>query len=282
MIVPPRLVLAPPNTTPGERATYRVRTQAASKLPMLGGLKLTSPDVNFLYKYSSLDRDRLDWLRDILLGHRVHFPTPDDLNDPEDVRPPIRFSSREGLIDVLYRPDASREVLENLASLVRIKHYVDTATEEDICRDLGRAFHQVTVRHRVYSMTTRSDNEHLWTEYAGCHSGYCLELENYGVFEMLPIAVVYTDTICRDFCRREDFNPTILYYKRTKWAKEQEVRFVPHPTLSSGYVAFNPHRLRRIILGRRMRAEHREVVRAWCRERTPQLEVAEESAIVVP
>lgn len=243
---------------------------------MLGSLKLMSPDTSFLYKYSPLDGDRLRWLRDVLLDHRVYFPTPAELNDSEDVRPPIRFSSRERLIDVLYRPDPNKDVLENIASLVRIKHYVDTATEEEIWRDLGRAFHGVTAIHRVYSMTTRPDNDHLWINYAADHSGYVLEFENYGVFELLPVFVVYTDSIERDFCHRDDFNPTILYYKRLKWAEEEEVRFVPHPAPPSGDVTFNPHRLRRIICGRRMTAEHREIIGAWCRERTPLLEVADE------
>jgi hypothetical protein len=54
---------------------------------------LSRPEGAFLYKYGSADH--LEWLQPILLKHQVHFPSPPQLNDPQDARPRMIVTSKQ-------------------------------------------------------------------------------------------------------------------------------------------------------------------------------------------
>jgi hypothetical protein len=45
-----------------------------------------------LYKFRAYDTDEhREWVRQILLENRVYFSRPSELNDPDDLRPIVRF-----------------------------------------------------------------------------------------------------------------------------------------------------------------------------------------------
>lgn len=231
-----------------------------------------------LYKYSSATR--LDWLRTILLSHQLYFPTPTELNDPRDARPPVRVTSRRGAIQAIVTPyliQYARDPLASLAADVRRIH--DTINGADL-KELGavvtRLFHEQMNRNRIYSMTTRPDNEHLWRQYAGNHTGYCLEFSRDGAPFETAHHVIYRDEIPPDFCDDGSFGAELVFQKTPRYAAEEEVRIILLPRGSPAVVPFEPTLLLRIILGDRMSGENAELVRGWCAERIPELSVSRE------
>lgn len=48
-----------------------------------------------LYKYSSLQEKRADWIEQLLVDGRLYFPRPAQFNDPLDCRIPPTFEASE-------------------------------------------------------------------------------------------------------------------------------------------------------------------------------------------
>ena len=82
--------------------------------------------------------------------------------------------------------------------------------------------HEQLEGHRIYSMTTRLDNEYLWQHYSGNHTGYCLEFFNRGT----PLAVLYGNAGEVDLCSQGNTDGALLFRKTLKYADEEEVRIL--------------------------------------------------------
>ena len=67
-----------------------------------------------------------------------------------------------------------------------------------------------------------------------------------------------------------DAFPLFVRKKKTDWSNEEEIRIIG-PTLAEPRVPIDPAWLTRIILGKNMRPEHRELIRQWARSRNPPL-----------
>ena len=116
---------------------------------------------------------------------------------------------------------------------------------------------------RVYSMTKRYDMGNLWALYADGHRGYCLEFENIG-----PLFENAKDV---NYLNREDMEiaPTepsllqghFLFCKTREWQCEEEVRLVLPPHEGRSKVKFQPAWLTRIILGKAMSDENKNLIR---------------------
>jgi hypothetical protein len=173
----------------------------------------------------------------------------------------------------------ARELAKVLARDVRnIVAIFDTLDLDQLGAWVTPAFHRQMELHRVYSMTTRPDNVHLWKHYAGDHTGYCLEFQNNGLFSYAR-TVIYGDEVELDFCNPDAIDATFLFRKTRRYADEEEVRILLFPRGQPHEVSFDATLLRRVILGNRMAAEHRRVIREWCGVREPTLLVADEIAL---
>ena len=128
---------------------------------------------------------------------------------------------------------------------------------------------------RIYSMAKRFDMGNLWALYADRHQGYCLEFANVGPLfgnakdvnyrDSKEMAILATDPGLED----GDF----FFCKTLEWKCEDEVR-IWFPRNFGDKVRFDPEWLTRIILGKAMSEENRTTIRAWAKERKPQLTVA--------
>ena len=241
---------------------------------------LSRPEGAFLYKYGSADH--LEWLQPILLKHHVYFPSPPQLNDPQDARPRMIVTSKQQALRTIVNPFLAvnaRLPVGLLAIHVRnIIDMVDRRDLEQLAELVTPSFHREMNKHRIYSMTTRPDNEHLWTHYAGEHMGYCLEFLNSGAPFGFAWTVIYGDDVEIDFCNPDAIDATFLFRKTWRYKPEEEVRILLFPRGQPHEVTFDPTLLRRLILGRHMTEEHRNKVRTWCSTREPALTVVEEMA----
>ena len=240
---------------------------------------LERPTVPFLYKYGSAEH--LDWLRPILLNHQLYFPSPAQLNDPKDARPRMIVTDKQGCLRQIVNPFLAvnaRLPLDRLAMHVRLMiHMVDRRDLDELAELVTPSFHREMVKHRIYSMSTRPDNEHLWTNYASDHTGYCLQCVNDGDPFRFARTVNYGDETEIDFSNPDSIDSTFLFKKTRTYDPEEEVRILLFPRGQPHEVTFDPTLLRRVILGRRMTEPHRAIIRAWCLARSLALPVVDEA-----
>lgn len=231
----------------------------------------------FVYKYRTVER--LDWLEQIVLQDLLYFPTARDLNDPEEARPPLNASSIDRLIETLIsnavetRPHLTNEGLAYHARV--IDYNVRPFGTELVVDRMRRSIEPLLTRFRVYSLSKRPDNLHLWTEYAAQHTGYCLEFRNHGLGPIWEVR--YQDEIAVDITDPTQRQPYFLFYKTKKWLPEQEVRMIKQQ-VSDAYSTFDPAVLTRVILGRNIAPTDEATIHAVAGRRNPPLPVVPEPA----
>lgn len=121
-------------------------------------------------------------------------------------------------------------------------------------------------------MSKRVDNLSLWAKYAGDHSGYCLELLNEGPLFETARDVLYEDSLQMDVNNRDHTNGFWFFCKRPEWSNEEEVRLVLPRSMGSK-VKLEPRWLKRLILGKSISEHNEQIIRAWSRQRMPDLPV---------
>lgn len=232
----------------------------------------------FVYKYRTFVH--LDWLEQIVLKNLLYFPTARDLNDPDEARPPLTTSSIDSLIETLIdnavetRPHLTNNGLANHARI--IDYNVRRLGKEIILGQLRDRLEPLLTRFRIYSLSKRSDNLHLWAAYAAQHTGYCLEFRNAGFG---PIYEVRYEDIALDITNNVQLQPYFLFYKTKKWQREEEVRMMKQQ-VSAAYSTFDPAVLTRVIIGRNIAPSDETAIRAIARRRNPCLPVVPEPAII--
>jgi hypothetical protein len=220
------------------------------------------PECTHFYKYSNCDR--LEWLKVIILEHKLYLPTLDQLNDPEDARPDLVPLSQQEWVEFLMR--------YNPCGLTRdqMRVAVGRMSPETLLEKATQSFHKGMTQFGIYSMTKRYDNLALWEEYAADHSGCCLEFTNTGPLFQHAKEVVYQDSVQMKINDVED--KSWIFRKRLKYRHEEEIRLVSIPKQGRS-VTIDPAWLNRLILGKNIQGAHQEQIRSWSSERNPPLVV---------
>lgn len=222
----------------------------------------------------------VDWLEPIILKAEIYFPSPKELNDPEEARPTlVRKVPPERLISTLYNtaPMASHTATEHLTYITKA---VQKFGVEELLKISERRLHEEFESSRIYSVSKRPSNLHLWEEYACDHSGYCLEFRCEDLFATAG-EVRYVDGLEMDITDPEQVRAHFFFYKTPKYSAEDEVRLV-RPRTDDPIVRFEPLTLlTRIFLGRRMSEADQSRIRTWAEQRDPPLEVTSASELTL-
>lgn len=231
----------------------------------------------FFYKYSSLaSAEHLQRLRIIIQEHELYLPNLDQLNDPADGRPRLAPLSEEEMSRFLYEKLIQRNPYMSHAQLDREKaviyYNVSRHGTKVLHRKLTEILHAELNDYRIYSMSKRFDNLNLWAKYAGDHSGYCLEFANEGPLFEKARDVLYEDSLQMDVNNPTHTNGFWFFCKRPEWSNEEEVRLVL-PRGMGSKVKLEPGWVKRLILGKDISEHNEEVIRAWARQRIPELPV---------
>ena len=232
----------------------------------------------FAYKYRNVEH--LERLKEILLDNRLYFPTARDLNDPEEARPPLVSSSQEALTAALIelngeaKPFLTNKGLATQAADIDFK--VRRLGTDTWLNMLKRGLDPLLQRFRIYALSKRWNNPHLWKRYAGNHTGYCLEFRNEEPFGQ--IFEVRYDDVALDITGPERSQPYFLFYKTKLWKIEEEVRMIMQQG-SDSRLSFDPGRLTRVILGRDIAATDAAAIRGWAGLRTLPVSVLSEDDI---
>ncbi len=232
----------------------------------------------FVYKYGRVETpEQLNWLRDLLLDHRVYFPKPRELNDPREARPKFARSSRAAFREMLFRgylaanPGLTHE--EQVHALQVLTTNLNHYGLDLVIQSGQEALADLLTWQRIYSLTKRPNNAHLWKEYAANHHGYCLQFRRSNLFG-LAMEVRYRNRVEFD-ATAEHVSAAFFFYKRRKWEREEELRIV-FPRNPVGHFLFEPKVLTRVYLGKYMLPETEELIREWARQRKPEVPVEPE------
>ena len=233
--------------------------------------------VPFFYKYSSLATpDHLNRLRVIIQEHELYLPNLDQLNDPADGRPRLAPLSEGQMVSFLHLKLVQCSPQLSLAELDRerevIFYNVKLHGTAKLQRILTEYLHAELKDYRVYFMTRRYDNLSLWAKYADDHTGYCLEFANEGSLFENARDVMYEDSLEMDVNNSEHTNGFWFFCKRPEWSNEEEVRLVLPRGLGSK-AKLNPRWLKRLIMGKSVLEQNEQLIRAWARQRVPDLAV---------
>jgi hypothetical protein len=232
------------------------------------------------YKYSN--PEHLDWLRDILLKHELYLPTPNELNDEDEGKPQLAPMSEEEMVSfrinefVKRNRGLTQDAYEKQA--VTIRSEVRLLGPDALWRMLHENLYQGLERFRIYSLSKRFDNLHLWDRYAAHHSGYCLEFANEGPLFANAKEVSYGGRIEVGIEDPGFRNGNFFFYKAPKWRIEEEVRLVQTPNGLSK-VGFDPQWLTRLILGTEMLDANRKSIHEWAKQRKPELTVVNDESM---
>ena len=230
------------------------------------------------YKYRS--PVQLGWLKQMLHDHEIYLPTLTELNDDNDGLPHLALQSEREMADFLWdrfkRANRGMSPEQLLKQEEILRFNVRLHGPEALHPNLVELLDAKLKGFRVYSMTKRYDMGNLWALYADSHRGYCLEFENIG-----PLFENAKDV---NYLNREDMEiaPTepsllqghFLFCKTREWQCEEEVRLVLPSHDGRSKVKFEPAWLTKIILGKAMSDENKNLIRLWAKERKPELAVA--------
>ena len=230
-----------------------------------------------LYKYRSLstkkDKEDQKTIREytsrILTHNEIYFAKPSEFNDPFDCGFHI---SCEGDFQIhkskLWKLNLALSE-EEINKLTRKELEPDFIIKRE--QELNDTIRLETERRGVFSMSAKRDDLLMWSHYADCHRGICLEFETtsgklFGcdLLEVhyqkpFPNISVY-DNIDLEWMRK---------YTSTKWEDwhyEKEWRILYRET---GIQPYPPEELSGVILGARIsekNEENEELVRKWILE----------------
>jgi hypothetical protein len=227
-----------------------------------------------LYKYRSLtsdvDRDRV---KDILLNNRLYFPTRLEFNDPFDCRIPIIWTGysenewRQKLMEV-YQTSPPLP----MAFLGRTEEFVDEHLKMGAIASLEqegeRATEESMNQFRILCLCECPKNILMWSHYAGCHGGICLEFEvrDHSYFSSaVPVEYPPQYPLLKATLPVKELATGLIRTKAESWAYEKEWRIFSIHSADS-YI-FPTECLSGVVLGCQIKPEHEALIKEWLASR---------------
>ena len=235
-------------------------------------------DIRRLYHYQSFDKERL---ARIFTDETLYFSMPRDFNDPWDCRP---FFNKSALDDpdeyecvvqwfvhanrthntYLREEEHTQREMELRSNRTLLEGMIDGMTSE-----IEKAIQE---QYRVYCLSTQPKSTLMWAHYATSCRGVCLEfsVQNELFCNALPVEYLDSYPQFSVAATDEDENLRPLLTKSTVWCYENEFRLIvseypfvfPNvPTTNGGFLALPNGALQSVIVGAKMPASDREVVR---------------------
>jgi hypothetical protein len=233
------------------------------------------PNTTHFYRYQSTRH--LDWLKPVILEHKIYIPTAKELNDPRECKPRFAKLTHAEIRRFLMESHRERNPCASLDELAKARGEIDwllsVSSPQDELEHMAKILYARTENTRVFSMSKRWNNLSMWWKYADEHRGYCLEFGKVGIIFNLARPVLYDESFELDLRHhREELTFAWTHCKSPDWSGEEEIRVVL-PTFMEAQCPIEPAALNRILLGERMTATDRRQILAWAAERNPPLAV---------
>jgi hypothetical protein len=229
------------------------------------------------YKYRRVD----GFTEAIFARNELFFAAPGSFNDPFDSAFHVLVEGRDN--QMVFESMAFQEIRRKSPNL-SMREALEAAQQVGaaIVERKAEEFRAITVEKLardtndkvgILSLSEKADDLLMWSHYADCHKGICLEFStsqpsyfqrarpvNYGdEFSTLNLHDIVVD---------EDLRNTApwMLMKARQWEYEKEWRVLDFEN-GPGPRAFPPDTLSAVILGCRITDENREIVSSWLQAR---------------
>ncbi len=224
------------------------------------------------YKYRSLAGDASGYVEKIICQHEIYFPAASSFNDPFDCRPTFSFEATDDEImrDYIrvarkYGPpmtdeELRQDAMQMLADPDRNPRNpaVSAAIQDEHAR-------RITSEVGVLCVSSINDDILMWSHYADCHRGICLEFDGTGKLMAHAQKVSYV-TERRYINPYRDNNEVAmekaLLTKADHWSYECEWRVIAYRQ-GPGVQKFRLNNLTGIIVGAQATPDTVQKVRRW-------------------
>jgi hypothetical protein len=200
-------------------------------------LQVSGPPVD-LYKFSSLEGERLQWFEGMVVRGELYFAHPYELNDPFECRP--RFISSSETTDPALLKAKLRTYLKNQGLSRAQIRMLPQRPPEEVARVLGEAYRLPDGEQRnvqMFCMTTTRDHPLLWAHYANGHRGACVHLDQHYIPFPAALPVHYETDYpvipILDELPGDEVYRRVLFVKAKDWKYEGEyrvIRYMRSPT----------------------------------------------------
>lgn len=227
------------------------------------------------YKFRDWDNQ---YHKSILSDNNIWFAHPKELNDPYDIRVPVRFDFNEvntpEFLEKLkyhttlrfpqFNPDSRefRVVCDNKMDLIKEnpqKHFEENyleMRESDLYDRIG-----------VFSLTSDCLNETMWTHYGNNSKGFCIGFDTVELAKSVEMGFGFVDyqdePPLHSFIRNIDENQKDqMYLKHTKWVYEKEFRLLTFRIKSDKErsVFFDSKLVKEVVLGSSISDDNRNEI----------------------
>jgi len=218
------------------------------------------------YKYRSLrtKKDREHTSR-ILTHNEIYFAKLKEFNDPFDCNFHISvdgdfITHKAKLIQL--NPNMSEESIE-----IQVRKDLQSENIKKREQKLNRDIRRTNKNIGIFSMSAKRDNLLMWSHYADCHRGICIEFKTTGgkLFGC-DLSKIDYDEKYPNFNVYDDMNmERVRKYLCTKsfdWKYEEEWRIIYNKT-GCHYLPSEDNELSGIILGARITKRNKELVLKW-------------------
>lgn len=187
-----------------------------------------------------------EYVRSVLVEHRLHFSDPRSFNDPWDCKPWYRtdnFGDPNELERAIakyqevtrkYKPSVTEAEIEQTSSHLRTHPEDLVRISETLSRVMAYGIGEL---YRIYCLTPHANSELMWAHYARSHSGICFEFDATDPVISVAQAVRYAkDYPLFELVDPEDPSEIVapLFNKSASWSYEEEYRLVAQENCGRG------------------------------------------------
>lgn len=197
---------------------------------------LAKKNITSLFRFIPFNED--EWLNNIKLNtlknNQEHVSSPLEFNDPYDCE--LSFNLIDGIDEFLkigFNREARRDIKHNEKKRKRIEkgtYYLQG--------ELTSKWNEMKQQMAVCCLSEHVDNFLMWSHYANCYRGICIEYRLSEIDNIL-FPVIYTDKLirARDFMTKEELRKNssnglleaairAVISKHSQWAYENEWRII--------------------------------------------------------
>jgi len=235
------------------------------------------------YKYKSFQTVKdVERAEQIICRHQIYFPPPISFNDPFDCRPSFTLeATRQEMKEDYIR--LSRKYGHKLSRKEMRKNIKDMFADPE--RDPRRLIvparmqdeetEYLTKRVGVLCMSAVNDDILMWSHYADCHKGICIEFDGENKFMAHAQKVQYAPERKAINPYRDDKKVSMekaLLTKSDHWKYENEWRLIRYEQ-GPGTVDFRPENVTGVIFGAHVEPATIKKVQGWIKSRVSPVTV---------
>lgn len=247
----------------------------------------TLPDKR-LYRFRSLDHDRLERSSRIFTDNELYFTSPAQLNDPWESKPHISIGD---LSDPTYKKKYVAWVLLMLMAEkpendpTKVHEWLKSHSQEraeELAIELRNRYQEALEGYRICSFSDNATHPLLWSHYSDSHRGFCLEFNaSTDIFGPAMKVTYQNEYPSIDITEpNKDINLRLSVLTKAKfWKYEGEYRLVsmepnePEALPVKNHVfVFPTPLLTGVIFGCQMPQADIEMIKQWSEKRAEEIQ----------